>query len=377
MDVAAIAPADLPGAVLDECHGPLRGRMDRIAATVQFADESTVKVFARLPDQLRTAGPNGVLLLVDGRAYRLGEETGQPVDARTEQWLRDLLTVADAAALGPLQRASACRSDGDGWLLTEPRGPMRLQLRQDTLLPQRLAPATGDAARDAASAVTFVDFLRTTKTWMAQHVQHPALGACALTFDLADLQWAPDLFTPPAEKAPVETAPKLVMPTSGGMESRSPTPIPGSAAALRLVVVDDPGDWAQRAAVYAPIQLELERQDQKIAGFPMLFTDGDRQLLGAPFRQRPGGPALAPPADWEIRSEPDTELLVVYPPQGDFEQRRKAGAELLQAALAAAGRKARGPIVAQPFLHLQDGVPPADKLAAPVVRMTVALLPGK
>ena len=372
VEAASLTASQLVDAVLDENHGPLRGRMDRIAATVQFADGSEVKVFAQLPERLRTTGPRGALLLVSGRAHRLGDTAGTEVDADTAAWLRHLLELIDAASLGPLQRATGCHRDDDGaWLLTDASGSTcRLRLRPDTLLPQQLG--------DGESAVTFVDFLRTTKTWMAQRVRHPSLGECRLSFDLADLQWSPDMFAPPASAEPAKAPPTLVIPSGGNLgEPRSPTPIGGRAAAMQLVLLDDPGDWPGRAAAYAPIHAELERQNQKIAGFPMLFVDGDRKLLAAPFRQRPDGPPLVPPAGWTIRAEPDTELLVVYPPQGDYAQRCAAGAEALQAALATYGRKARGAIVAQPFLHLQDGAPPAEKLAAPVVRISVALLPAK
>ncbi|MEO6596248.1 MAG: hypothetical protein ABIP94_15985, partial [Planctomycetota bacterium] len=63
VDVAAIAASDLIAAVLDDCHKPLRGRMDRIAARVRPADGSEVRLFAALPDKLRTQSADGAFLL--------------------------------------------------------------------------------------------------------------------------------------------------------------------------------------------------------------------------------------------------------------------------------------------------------------------------
>ena len=48
-----------------------------------------------------------------------------------------------------------------------------------------------------------------------------------------------------------------------------------------------------------------------------------------------------------------------------------AGEKLLRDAMTNAGLRARGPIGAQPFLHLDEGEPAADKLANPVVRVSV------
>lgn len=375
VDVAAIADGELLGAVLDACHGPLRNRMDRIAVEVQFADGQSNKVFAQLPESLRTTGPNGALLLVGTNGWRLGDE--QPLDAATLQWLQQLRSVVDVAAFGPLQRATGCERGADNtFVLVQPDGSRcELRLRDGTLLPHSLTTAAANGS--PTQRIEFLEYLQTSKTMIAQRVRHPELGECTLRFDLADLQWAADLFAPPAGRVATQATTTVSLPTAGGGEVRSATPILGTAAAMQLVILSDPGDWPARAAAYAPLHQELERQNQKIAGFPMLFRDGERDLLAAPFRQRDGGPAFSAPAGWEIRSLPASELLVVYPAAGDFTARRDAAETMLREALLALDRKANGPIVAQPFLHLQDGTPPATKLTAPVVRCSVLLLPAK
>ena len=87
----------------------------------------------------------------------------------------------------------------------------------------------------------------------------------------------------------------------------------------------------------------------------------------------PDGPDFAAPAEWTVQALPAARWLVVYPPDGDLAQKRAAGERLLRDALAARHLTSVGPIVTQPFVHLEDGLPPADKLAAPTVRMAVRL----
>ena len=68
---------------------------------------------------------------------------------------------------------------------------------------------------------------------------------------------------------------------------------------------------------------------------------------------------------------PDAGLLVCYPVGADVDARTAAGAAALRAALAAQGRTAKGPVTAQPFVHLQEGAPDDSKLATAKVRVAV------
>jgi len=63
----------------------------------------------------------------------------------------------------------------------------------------------------------------------------------------------------------------------------------------------------------------------------------------------------------------------VWPPAGSYDERVAEGTRLLTAALRERGLTAAGPIVAQPSLHLDAGVPEADKLESPKVRVAVAV----
>jgi hypothetical protein len=155
------------------------------------------------------------------------------------------------------------------------------------------------------------------------------------------------------------------------VEARSPTPILVESKALQWALIADPGSWPARAAAYAPVHAELERQRQQIAGFPLLWQEGAQRWLAAPFRARADGPEFAVPAGWNVRAHDAGRWLVVYPDTGDFDARLARGTALLQEALRAMELTARGPITAQPHFHLEEAVPTADKLGAPIVRMSV------
>ena len=368
VDLTAIADGDLVDAVLDECQRPLRGRLDRIAAVVRLPDDTEVRLFAQLPDKLRAVSAGGSHLLLGEDVHRLGADTAGAAPPDEAERVRLLRTLLDAALLGPLHRAQGCRRVGaTEWEVTQPGGATaRVVLLPDTLLPASLT--------DARGAVHFVDYLRTSTTWMVRRATLAGLGECTLQFVVDDLAWAPDFFTPKRRETttPDGEPERRRLPVAAG-EARSPDPFVAETAATDWVVVEDPGTWPARCERYAPLHAELLRQGQHVAGFPILWQEDGARWLAAPFRRRPDGAAFVRPAGWTIRSMPAGKWLVVYPPAGDFAARLADGERRLREALAARQLTAPGAIVAQPFLHLEDGPPPADKLAAPTVRVAVRI----
>ncbi|HEX5053198.1 MAG TPA: hypothetical protein VFZ65_15595 [Planctomycetota bacterium] len=367
-----IAANDLVEAVLDECHKPLRGRMDRIAAVVRPAGGSEVRLFALLPDRLRTQEADRAFLLCDDRVVRLRDDSGAnaggpatPAERTRVQRLRLLL---DVATFGPLHRATGCRRLGDlEFELSQPEGPpWTLRLRPDNLLPAALAGPDGE--------VRIVDYLRTSTTWIAKHLELDGLGVCDVHLELGGLDWTPDFFAPPDEpRNTAEPVLRIAAPGTAVAETRSPTPILVEGRAAQWICVPDAGTWPQRVAAYKPLHEELERQDQLIAGFPIFWQEHGRHWLAAPFRQRPDGPAFQAPDGWQIRAVPAGKWLVVYPKDGELAGKLAAGERLLREALTQRGLEPQGAILAQPFVQLQEGEPSPEKLAAPVVRMSVAL----
>lgn len=384
VDTAKIADAALVAAILDECHKPLRGRMDRVAAELRCGDGSVLRVFAQLPETMRVVTSDGLFLMRGPQLYRLDapkREDGSrdtTVPAAVSERLHAIRGLVDAASFGPLHRAVACEKVGAGVyrLLQREGAPWTVQLRGGTLLPE--------VFRRGDFEVVVREYLPTKTTWIARQVEQATLGACEITFELADLAWDADFFAAPATEARTDADPGAAAPPTakttgtvipyiaqGRAEPRSPTPILIDAPAVDWVVLTDPGTWPRRAEVYKPVHDELDRQNQAIPGFPILLRDGDQDLLAIPFRARDAKQPLQAPAQWQLRKIPASRLLVCYPPAGDFAARCALGEKLLREAAAAQSLRLRGPIVYQPFFHLDEGEPPAAKLQAPVVRVSV------
>jgi len=367
VDVAAIAEGDLVAAVLDECHRPLRGKIDSIMATVRPAGGTEILLFAILPDKLRVQEANSTYLLTGDTVFHLeNAEAKQPAPEAAAR-VRRLRTLLDAATFGPLHRATGCRRTGPNeFELTQPDGSLcKLRLRDHSLLPDSFASAAG--------AVRVVEYLRTPTTWIAKQLELDGLGRCDVVLKLREIDWAPDFFAPPAA-AKGERGQRNVMPAPGPLpESRSEVPVEGEAKATRWVCIADPGNWAARVAAYQPVHVELERQKQWIAGFPIFWQEEGKAWIAAPFRQRANGPALQAPKDWQLREVPAGRCLEVWPPAGSLEEKLAAGERLLREALLAKRLSPAGPILTQFYLHLQEGEPSSEKLASPVVRMAIAV----
>lgn len=364
VDTTTLADERLVDAVLDECHRPLRGQADRVAAWIELPDGSELHAFARLPHDLRVQGPKGQRLLCGDAVSGFGGAGNAPTEAEGAQ-LRALRTLLDAVVLGPLHRSRGCRRVGPTtFVLQQPDGTeTELELRGGTLLPIRLGRGQ--------DLVLLDEHLHTAAgTWIAQVASSAALGRCRVRIELGGVAWAPDFFTLPGDARPATTRPI----TAPGVvvETRSPTPILVDAPAVHWVVLADPGGWAERTAAYTPLHAELQRQQQSIAGFPVLFHDDDGQArLAAPFRRRKDGPEFSPPAGWRLREFAAGRWLVVYPADGDLAGRLAAGDRLLRSAASERGLRVRGPLTAQPHVHLEEGPPTAAQLAAPVVRMAL------
>lgn len=366
-DSSQIPAAALVEAVLDECHRPLRGRLQRLVALVTLPDGEEVELFAELPDRMHVQSPAGRFLLRGEEVFRC--DSTAPPTAAEQQRVRALRALLDVAAFGPLHRATGCQRLDDGtFAITEGGEPAILALRPGTLLPASL--------RLGNDTIVVADYLRTPASWVARELDHPQLGRCRVRLEQAQIEWGAGFFDPPASApalAPPPTASLRLQPQGTRGEARLPTPQLLPAQPWRWIIVRDPGDWAARAAAYEPLHAELVRQEQSIAGFPALWQDADGRWLAAPFRPRPDGRAFVPPAGWVVRDAPFRQQLVVYPDAGTVEERIAAGERLLREEIAARGHRALGPMTAQPFFHLHEGTPTAAKLAAPIVRVAVAV----
>ena len=365
VDTASLAEDRVVDLVLDECHRPLRGLVQGVHATVTLPDGRVAQVFADLPDRVRVEDADGRFAMADDRVWALD---GAEAAAAVRDHVQRLALLVDAVAFGPLHRAQACRRLGPAeFRVAQPDGtPWRLSLRPGTLLPASLARSD-----DPGDEVRFVDYVWTKSTWVVQVADLDGLGRCRVVLqDDARRSWPDQFFRPMNEGTEPRNLQRMTAP---GAEPRSSTPAISDNRALSIVVLEDPGDWPARCAAYRPVYEELERQDQHIAGFPMLWTEHGKAWLGVPFRPRPDGDAAVLPPAWRVRDVAAGRWLYVHPDGGDFATRAAVGRAALETALGARRLTARGPMLAQPFLHLHEGEPTAERLMAPVVRVAVPI----
>lgn len=359
----SVAAEQLVAAVLEECHRPLRLRMQRVKAFVTLPGGARWLVQADLPHRARTRKGRQEWLVNGGRVTSLeGDEAASEAAGRT----LDLTVLVDVAAFGPLHRATGCSEEGDAFRLAQPDADaVRLALHPDTLLPASM--------RVRGDLIVVEDYLRTPSSWVARRLRHPRLGVCEVVFEDGGIQFPDGYFDP--EREDTGQQPVIRQPIPGAVvETQSPTPIVVDGKATQLVVLPDPGDWQDRYAPYREVIDELQLQNQRIAGFPCLFVDEDRRgLMAAPFRQRKGQPPFDPPSDFLLSDVPAGKLLVVYPPDGDVEARIEAGRRLLERALANRRLTAKGPMIAQPFVHLDAAPPEAAELVDVAVRVWVRI----
>jgi hypothetical protein len=366
VDIGPMTADQLRQAVLQECHGVLQGGMDRVAVDVTLGDGSMVQAFAHLPDRLRVqTGTTPPMVLAGDDAFELDGERSVVLPDAPAARMRALRALLDAATLGPLYRAETATRTDDVLEVKAGGRDFALHLRPGTLLPERLDGPAGQ--------VHFRSHRGTGTTWIAERVALDGIGECSLHFRLSGLDWEPDFFARPEAAAPPDTARRPVSLPGASPEARPRVPEPDENRAMSWVVLDDPGTWPERAAAYRSHHEVLMAHDQQIAGFAAFLREGDRAVMAIPFRQRKGGAALPAPPGWVIRALPAQPVLVVFPDGGSIEDRIARGEELLLGALRARGIAAAGPVVAQPYLHLQEGTPAPDKLAAAAVRVTVAV----
>lgn len=366
VDVTALAPDAVVAAVLTECHAGLRG-MDQVLLQVTFSSGTVAQVQGRLPDQLRIQSTDGTtLLLRDDTAYALRDGTAVALQGDDLARAKAIALLCDAAALGPLHRATGVeRTSAFAFALAQPDGSKwSLHLQPGTLLVDRLRGPLGE--------VRVLEHLHTATTWMVRRAETAPLGACTVQFVSNDVTIDEHLLALPVEpRKPAAPEPKSASGNRVGGEARPAVPQLDSQKAANMLICDDPGDWSQRATLVQQRIDALAAAGQKLAGFPAYFRSGDRARIGIGFRARAADSPWKPPEGWEVIQQDAGRILVVFPEGDDLETRLQRGEQLLRAALAEQKLETQGPILAQPYLHLEEGLPPADKLKNPVVRMSV------
>lgn len=365
----SIPTEQLLAAILNECHPSLQKRMTRVKVTVTLPSKRRLLVQMDLPDCARIQEGKRDSLWVNNKIYRLDDtkgDTAKDIEAN-RALIQPLARMVDAIAFGPLYRATKSHRDGDDVILTDQDGlTTTLQLHDNTLLPRALIYPDNETVR-------FNDYLRTKSSWIVKQATLAPLGTCDTFFEDGGLVFASNFFEPPGSSKQIDS--ERIRMTSPGVarESESTIPITVIGKAAKWVAMTSSNDWQQRHEMYAPVHAELESQNQRIFGFPMIWKNNGQTMLGVPFRKRDNGNEFTPPDNWDIASSPRTTQLVVYPPSGSVAERILTGTAQLQRSVANRRLKMIGPIIAQPFVHLHEGVPTKSKLADCKVRMSVRI----
>jgi len=376
VDVATLTASEVPALVLRECHGEIRG-MDRLAARLWLPDQTMLRLFAQLPDDIRVEFPNGDIQIVrQTDAVRIRRAADGPLEtvplaSEAARRLRAVRALIDIATLGPLRRASACERIGTrSFRLLQSAGePWEMVLREDSLLVERMVGHGYDAR--------ITEHLRTAVSWIVRALEIEPLGACVLRLDSVDFRFEDALFRPgqsnmnQAEQTDPATKPAHPL-IRVNQELRPTTPEIHGTNELWWLVMEDPGDWSNRAQQVQEQLALLRDQGQVLAGFTGFITEDRKRRLVIGFRQQhEDNPPYEPPDGQDVRHVPAQRVLVVFPPAGTIEERIAEGTRQLREKLSASGLSSTGPILAQPYLHLDEGLPTAERIADPVVRVSV------
>ena len=377
VDTSTISEKDLIAAILNECHTKLEKRMQQIKVMITIPDGRQLLVQADLPNRFRVQEGLRAYLLNGSTVQRLDDGAANEPAIESEAhraMVRPLSRVVDAIAFGPLYRATNCRREGADFILTDATGTTtKLQLYKGTLLPRAIIYSSGQED-PAKASVYFDDYLRTKTTWIVNRATIDPIGTCSTSFEDGGVVFANDFFKAKSEYLKADPSKTTRMSAPGVVrESESTTPIQVVGKAMSWVVQSSSSNWSQQHKLYEPVIAELETQNQKISGFPMMWQEGGQQFLGAPFARRKSGKALIPPEGWKIETSKETSQLVVYPAKGSVEDRIRIGKAQLLRHVANRKLKMIGPIIAQPFLHLHEAVPSPSKLADCKVRMSVRI----
>ncbi|MEM7204780.1 MAG: hypothetical protein AAF628_31275 [Planctomycetota bacterium] len=339
-------------AVLERHHGPLRGTFDRVVLELRETPEAKpVRIAAELPDQLRVDRPGRrVDLWVKGDGWLC--QSGAAASRLQGDGLAELAALRQcvrALTLDPLVRADQVREMGPGiFALVMPGGETwRLEL---------------DAAQDhvrelrgPAGAVTFVEFLRTGVTTLPRLVDLPGIGKRHVKFAATDLWLSPAVFRDPfvsvdaTRKATKPHRQTVIAPTRELPKHAEIQELPAKS----FLVLEDPGDWQERAAAVTAAGNTLGARGQMPDGLPTYLTDGTRRLLLIPFRPDPNGghqPFVRGPKE-TLRHDPPREVAVVAPPADTWDRALAEGRRRLAELIASEGRKADGPLHVTPFIE--------------------------
>lgn len=360
-------------ALLQRWHGILRGELDRIIVELRAsaADGARRKLDidrTRMRVVTQGDGPKVIEVLLDDRAWRTRQgEATTALEDDERQALVDLRLLVTGAYLAPLYGARSISRRGPTVFAVEAGDgtTWRFEIDAARQMPVSISGPAG--------TVRFLSFLSTGVSDLPAEVELGALGKQHLTLIARGVAFEPGLFREATDAA-------------SGAARRAPTPWrvttgePSKPEVMELparpfLVIEDPGDWATRAARIVASYATLTEQGQREEGLPFLCEVDGKPTIGIPFApdEERGGHAIVARQDQVIRHRPQEFAIVLYRGKQAFAPSRVAGERDVRNYLDQTKAVATGCLRVIPHFDWHRGEPSAAALAAVKLRFELPI----
>ncbi len=379
-------------------HGTLRDDLDRITVEIRDGGDSgpwrSIDIDRR---RIRVVTPpNGargktVEVLLNDAGWRSADNPSAPAQTSTAQTttpqasipqaptqlssdecqaLADLRDLVAAAYLVPLTGAKSIARRGPTVFAIEARdgSTWRFEIDAARQLPVSLSGPPGE--------VRFLTFLSTSASELPADVELGTLGRHHLRLIACGVLFEKSLFAEPASVASQRRLAQAVPAPTGEPAEPEVWPL----AERPFLRIEDPGDWATRAARVLAAYATLTEQAQLEEGLPFLFEAENKAWIGIPFAPDAdqGGPSFVARRDQVVQRRPQQFALVLYRGKQAFEASSLAGSNAVRAYATQTQSIVTGPLRVIPHLDWHRGEPSAAALAAVKLRFELPIeKPGK
>ena len=357
----ATPAAEFLDAVADTCLGRFRGKFHGLALefrTGRTAPSATVALIDRPVDgRMHISRADGSSAILNGDASCTWRDPAdvEPVTGSDRAALAALRDEVCAVVLHPLDRVqpdTAAWADGDTIRFETAEGDAwLLDVDVEKTLPRSLR------RQDESLRVDYLELSRRPPA-LPRVVEIQSFEGPRHLKILGDqLRIEESNFAPPSTGGPepAESSPEKLEISPG---PRPRAPVFQKQRDVSWLCVRDPGTWAERVAACRRLGSKLGQAGQKNGGDPLLFEDDEGDWLVIPFVPVGSEDDGYRVGDGErvIRPIDGTEAIaVVLAPEADeIEARIAAGRAMLEAHLAAHGRRPGGPLRTVVNLMFED-----------------------
>jgi hypothetical protein len=327
-------PLAVIDAILDRCHGDLRGRLTDVTLELRAAgDDRPTTCLLGDGGKLRVDDPeHGGGLVRDGKA--LGWRAAGPareLEGDARERLERLHGLLEALLLIPLYAPLEPVRTGARTLRLGPEDARTWTLEYEP------ASSLPTSLRGPAGEVRFVAFVDGPRA-LPREVELSGLGRRQVRLLGTETRFAPDVFAPPGGRTERLTELQL------SPIDRPRRPVFARIEACTWLVVADPGTWTARRQALERLGGWLWERGQSNAGDPFLMKEGGDAHLVIPFEADPTR-AQPPPTECPegtLRPSPAHIAAVVQAPDGGWDERVASAVAMLGDHLATHGVTSAG-----------------------------------